>query len=387
MLEIKGEIMNNFKKIALSLIMALSFTACVNNQEAEPKEETETVETTQPAEDTNDAAEETEEENVEENTEEEKVDEKEESTGKMEDEPHYGEPIKVAYNGGLCTGGPGIADVRGVFKEKGLEVEFINVDSDVDSIGTHTADATVGHISKFVPPTVNGVDMVFASGAQTGCKSLYVLNNDDVKDTSDLKGQTVGFPGAIGTADHNIAIRFFDKDGIKPDEVNYKQVETSAIVQAMENGEIQGAILSDEFANKFLEDGTLKMIRSLTFDDDFKEETCCVNALNGDFVRENPLMAKAYSEAVLETQQWIENNIEEATQILFDNNWASGDFDTAAKMMDSYNWAIRLDKTEETLKTIFDEYKELGIIDTEMSVEDFMNEHWNTLGLTDADFE
>ena len=386
--------MNNFKKTALILAMALSFTACVNNNQDAKKEETQAEmpagdeKTDTSAENVNDKDPET----VEEETGKEAKDNKNEdnnveTTGKMEDEPHYGQPIKVAYNGGICTGAPGVADVRGEFEKRGLEVEFINVDSDIDSIGTHTADATIGHIAKFVPPTVNGVDAVFASGAHTGCKSLYVLNNDEINDTEGLKEKTVAFPGAIGTADHNIAIRFFNNDGITPEEVKYKQVELSAIVQSMENGEVQGAILSDEYANKFVEDGTLKRIRSLSFDDDFKNEACCVNALNGDFVRENPLMAKAYNEAVLSTQKWIEDNVEEAAQILFDNNWASGDFDAAVEMMESYNWAVTLDDTEKTLETVIEDYKNLGIIDSEITKEEFISNYWNNLGLKDSDIK
>ena len=386
--------MNNFKKTALILAMALSFTACVNNNQDAKKEETQAEmpagdeKTDTSAENVNDKDPETvEEETGKEAKDNENEDNDVEATGKMEDEPHYGQPIKVAYNGGICTGAPGVADVRGEFEKRGLEVEFINVDSDIDSIGTHTADATIGHIAKFVPPTVNGVDAVFASGAHTGCKSLYVLNNDEINDTEGLKEKTVAFPGAIGTADHNIAIRFFNNDSITPEEVKYKQVELSAIVQSMENGEVQGAILSDEYANKFVEDGTLKRIRSLSFDDDFKNEACCVNALNGDFVRENPLMAKAYNEAVLSTQKWIEDNVEEAAQILFDNNWASGDFDAAVEMMESYNWAVTLDDTEKTLETVIEDYKNLGIIDSEITKEEFISNYWNNLGLKDSDIK
>ena len=386
--------MNNFKKTALILAMALSFTACVNNNQDAKKEETQAE---MPAGDTNtdtsaENVNEKDPETVEENTGKEAKDNENENnnvetTGKMEDEPHYGQPIKVGYNGGICTGAPGIASVRGEFEKRGIEVEFINVESDIDAIGTHTADATIGHIAKFVPPTVNGIDAVFASGAHTGCKSLYVLNNDEINDTEGLKEKTVAFPGAIGTADHNIAIRFFNNDGIKPEEVKYKQVELSAIVQSMESGEVQGAILSDEYANKFVEDGTLKRIRSLSFDDDFKNEACCVNALNGDFVRENPLMAKAYNEAVLSTQKWIEDNVEEAAQILFDNNWASGDFDAAVEMMESYNWAVTLDDTEKTLETVIEDYKNLGIIDSEITKEEFISNYWNNLGLKDSDIK
>lgn len=386
--------MNNFKKTALILAMALSFTACVNNNQDAKKEETQAEmpagdpNTDTSAENVNEKDPETVEENTgKEAKDNENEDNNVETTGKMEDEPHYGQPIKVGYNGGICTGAPGIASVRGEFEKRGIEVEFINVESDIDSIGTHTADATIGHIAKFVPPTVNGIDAVFASGAHTGCKSLYVLNNDEINDTEGLKEKTVAFPGAIGTADHNIAIRFFNNDGITPEEVKYKQVELSAIVQSMENGEVQGAILSDEYANKFVEDGTLKRIRSLSFDDDFKNEACCVNALNGDFVRENPLMAKAYNEAVLATQKWIEDNVEEAAQILFDNNWASGDFDAAVEMMESYNWAVTLDDTEKTLGTVIEDYKNLGIIDSEISKEEFISNYWNNLGLKDSDIK
>jgi len=386
--------MNNFKKTALILAMALSFTACVNNNQDAKKEETQAEmpagdpNTDTSAENVNEKDPETVEENTgKEAKDNENEDNNVETTGKMEDEPHYGQPIKVGYNGGICTGAPGIASVRGEFEKRGIEVEFINVESDIDSIGTHTADATIGHIAKFVPPTVNGIDAVFASGAHTGCKSLYVLNNDEINDTEGLKEKTVAFPGAIGTADHNIAIRFFNNDGITPEEVKYKQVELSAIVQSMENGEVQGAILSDEYANKFVEDGTLKRIRSLSFDDDFKNEACCVNALNGDFVRENPLMAKAYNEAVLSTQKWIEDNVEEAAQILFDNNWASGDFDAAVEMMESYNWAVTLDDTEKTLGTVIEDYKNLGIIDSEITKEEFISNYWNNLGLKDSDIK
>ena len=386
--------MNNLKKIALTLAMALSFTACVNDNQETKKDDTQAEmpagdeKTDTSAENVNDKDSQTVEKEADKEAKDNKDEDNDvETTGKMEDEPHYGEPIKVAYNGGVCTGAPGIADVRGEFKKRGLEVEFVNVESDVDSIGTHTADATVGHIAKFVPPTINGVDMVFASGAHTGCKSLYVLDNGEINDTEGLKGKTVGFPGSIGSADHNIAIRFFDKDGIKPDEVNYKQVEMSAIVQSMESGELAGAILSDEYADKFVQDGTIKMIRSLSFDDDFKDEACCVNALNGDFVRENPLMAKAYNEAVLSTQKWMEDNVEDAAKILFDNNWASGDFDTVVKMMDSYNWAVSLDETEDTLEGVVDDYRKLGIIDSDVKTEDFISNYWNSLGLKDSDIK
>ena len=83
----------------------------------------------------------------------------------------------------------------------------------------------------------------------------------------------------------------------------------------------------------------------------------------------------------------MEDNVEDAAKILFDNNWASGDFDTVVKMMDSYNWAVSLDETEDTLEGVVDDYRKLGIIDSDVKTEDFISNYWNSLGLKDSDIK
>ena len=107
-------------------------------------------------------------------------------------------------------------------------------------------------------------------------------------------------PNGIGDSDHNIGLRFLNHDNIDIKDVKFKPVEQSAVILAMESGEIQGAILSDQFAEKFVEEGKIKYIRSLTYDEDFQTEACCVHALNGDFVRENPITAKRLLEPLKE---------------------------------------------------------------------------------------
>lgn len=275
-------------------------------------------------------------------------------------EPAYGKPIKIGYNGGLCTGAPGIADALGMFKKQGLDVELVKMDGTVgtvDAVGTGKVDMVTNHISAMVVPATNGVNMVFKKGVQTGCKSLYVLKDGPIKSTKDLVGKSVGLPNGIGNSDHNIAIRFMNHDGIDPNDIVWKPVESSASVLALQNGEIDSVILSDQFAEKFMNDGTLAVIRSLTWDDDFKKETCCIYAFNKDFNDQNPITAKKMTAALFEVSDYVAHNVKEATQVLFDNNWASGDFDQAVRMMESYDWQCSNDMTEKTLKDILDDYK------------------------------
>ena len=220
---------------------------------------------------------------------------------------------------------------------------------------------------------------VFTTGAHTGCKSLYTLTNGDINSTKDLVGKTVAVPNGIGNSDHNIGLRFFNHDNISPNDIKFKHVATSASILAMENGEIQAVILPDQFAESFVQEGKIKIIRSLTFDEDFKQEPCCVHAFNKTFAIQNPITAKKMTQALKEVSGWVQDNIEEAAQTLFDNSVASGDFDQAVRMMKTYNWTISDDFTETALKNIIDDYKTFGLIAENKDTNEVLHTVWNPL--------
>lgn len=301
-------------------------------------------------------------------------------------EPAYGKTIKVGYGGGLCTASPAVALEKGFYEKNGIKAETVNVESGVDALGTGKIDVYTSHIAQFLVPTVNGVNAVFTTAAQTGCKSLYVLNDSDINSTKDLIDKTVAIPDGVGGSDHNIALRFFNHDKIDPKKINFKPVEMSASILALQNGEIEGVILSDQFAEKFVEDGTLKVIRSLTWDEDFKVEPCCIHGLNRDFVKENPITAKKITLSIKQASYWIEENKEEATKLLFDKDWASGDFEQAVRMLESYDFKISDELTEEALESIVNDYKEFGLIDSSLDTEKVLSTIWNPL-IKDIDIE
>ena len=196
--------------MAVLLACLMLFTACKTTVNEEKKENTTTETQTEENKDTTEANSEMSEEEA------------------WKKEPAYGKPVKIGYNGGLCTGAPGIADALGMFKKQGLDVELVKMDGTVgtvDAVGTGKVDMVTNHISAMVVPATNGVNMVFKKGVQTGCKSLYVLKDGPIKSTKDLVGKSVGLPNGIGNSDHNIAIRFMNHDGIDPNDIVWKPVE------------------------------------------------------------------------------------------------------------------------------------------------------------------
>jgi NitT/TauT family transport system substrate-binding protein len=156
-------------------------------------------------------------------------------------------------------------------------------------------------------------------------------------------------------------------------------VDAGASVLAMQSGEIQAALLNDQFAKKFLDDGSLRIIRSLTFDEDFKKEACCIHAINLDFYEKNPITAKKLTRAHEAASAWIMENREEAVKLLQANNWASGDYKLVLEIFNTYDFSISDELTEQTLRSIINDYKKFGFIDKSKDTEQLLKRIWDPM--------
>ncbi|MBQ3654686.1 MAG: ABC transporter substrate-binding protein [Synergistaceae bacterium] len=297
-------------------------------------------------------------------------------------EPAYGKTIKVGYNGGLCTGTLGLTQVKGFYAAEGLDVELVRYQGDTvtlgDALGTGKIDIAGGHIATLLVPAANGVQMKFTTGMHTGCKSLCVLASSPYKTTKDLIGKTIAITTSIGGSDHNITMRFLLHDGIDPVRgVKYKSTDSGAAVLAMQNGEIAAALLSDQFIQKFLEDGTLRIIRSITFDDDFKDETCCVFAISKNIVENSPITARKLTQAHENCRKWIMANREEAVKLMLEHKWASGQFEKVLAFYNTLDYSVTDEVTEATLRKVIDDYKACGILDKNRDTEEVLRMVWD----------
>ena len=285
----------------------------------------------------------------------------------MEKEPAYGRTINYFMSDG-CTSGPTMADHLGYFAEAGLTAEGVKGSSDVEALGAGQVDVATGMMAKMLVPITNGVDITFSGGAHIGCKSLYVLANSDYNTTADLKGQKISVPNGIGKSDYNITALLLDADNINySSDVELVQVSSDACVAAMENGEIAAALLSDTYAYAMVKDGTLKCIRS-QLDSDFADRVCCVMAMNGTFVKENPTIAKKVAQAVQKAHAWMRDNSDEATKVLMDKGWNGGNYEMNIMINNSLQFGLSDSFTESTLKDFIGRYVRLGLI-TSMSDE------------------
>ena len=296
----------------------------------------------------------------------------------MKKEPAYGRPIHYFMSDG-CTSGPTMADHLGYYKEAGLTAEGVKGSSDVEALGTDQVDVATGMMAKMLVPITNGVDITFVGGAHIGCKSLYVLADSDYNTTADLKGQKISVPNGIGKSDYNITALLLDADGINySSDVELVQVSADACVTAMENGEIASALLSDTFAYSMVKDGKLKCIRS-QLDSDFANRTCCVMAMNGTFVKENPTIAKKVAQAVQKAHSWMRDNSDEATKVLMDMGWNGGNYEMNIMINNSLQFGLSDEFTGETLKDFIGRYIRLGLITSMDNADEVLKLAWTPI--------
>lgn len=294
----------------------------------------------------------------------------------MKKEPAYGRTIKYFMSDG-CTSGPTMADHLGYYAEAGLTAEGVKGSSDVEALGTDQVDVAVGMMAKMLVPITNGVDIAFVGGAHIGCKSLYVLAESDYNATKDLKGTKISVPNGIGKSDYNITALLLDADGIDfMSDVELVQVSSDACVTAMENGEISAALLSDTFAYAMVKDGKLKCIRS-QLDTDFADKVCCVVAMNGTFVKENPVISQKVVQAIQKAHSWMREHSDEATKVLMDKGWNGGNYEMNIMINNALQFGLSDKFTGESLKYFIERYVSTGLITSMDNLDEIYALAWN----------
>ena len=300
----------------------------------------------------------------------------EEELAAMQQEPAYGKPIIYFMSDG-CTSGPVMANYLGYYEEAGLTAEGVKGSSDVEALGTNQVNVAVGMMAKMLVPITNGVDITFVGGAHIGCKSLYVLKDSEYNTTEDLKGTKISVPNGIGKSDYNITALLLDADGIDfMKDVDLVQVSSDACVTAMENGEISAALLRDTFAYAMVKDGKLKCIRS-QLDSDFANRVCCVIAMNGTFVKENPVISKKVVQAVQKAHSWMRENTEEAARTLMDQGLNGGNYEMNVMINKSLQFGLSDEFTGNSLKYFAERYVETGLITSMKDTDEILALAWN----------
>ncbi len=299
----------------------------------------------------------------------------------MQKEPVFGTELNYLFNGGACVSAKYLAEELGYYEEYGINAAYVEGSSVVETVGTGKCMWGTDHIATMLVPITNKVDMTFVAGAHMGCKSIYVFNDSEIKTAEDLKGKTIAIHDGTGNSDQNIIYRMLDGEGADPTTgIEYPDIaDSAATVAAMESGEVDASIFSDYFVIANYKD-QMRKVCSITPDDQFEGEVCCVTAMNNKFIEENPVHAKYVVMAIKRAGQYARLHSEEAVQMMFDTDKMTGKSEDQLEFWDSLDFGLSDAITEEALYNIASDYIRLGVIEAEgMTAEDVMEKAWNNI--------
>ncbi|MDR0706664.1 MAG: ABC transporter substrate-binding protein [Treponema sp.] len=301
-------------------------------------------------------------------------------------EPASQRVIHIAYDSGLCQAAIPIAQYKGFFEAEGLKTELTKTggtqDNTRDALAGGKIDTAAGMIAGWLKPITNGIDLRFTVGLHTGCASAFVLAGSDI--TEFEKGQTVAINGGIGGVYHNIGYRFIAHDGFVPEDFTWRDFPADQTLLILQNGNADVAVFSDQLAEKWVQDGTLRRIRSLHEDEDFRDEACCVLGIAGPFLDENPVASEKISRAIYKAALWIgesDANKDESAQILLDNGYISGTKEYAVSLMKLFRWGLPSSLTEATLDLSVTDYQKLGVISSSLDPAKVKAQIWAPLDI------
>lgn len=224
--------------------------------------------------------------------------------------------LKLTWNANaICTVGVPVAAQRGIFARHGLEVELVNfggsTDQLLEAISAGEADAGVGMALRWLKPLEQGFDVKITAAIHGGCMRLFAKQGSGITAVADLRGQQVGCSD-MAAPDKNFFSVVATKQGLDPEaDIAWRQFPADLLGVALQKGEIQAFALGDPLGWMVRErDGLHEVANNLG--GEYGHRACCVLGVRGSLVRGDRAAAGALTRALLEAQDWVAANPDEA---------------------------------------------------------------------------
>lgn len=227
--------------------------------------------------------------------------------------------VKLAWGQtAVCQAPISVALKQGFFKKYGLNVEPVNFSGPTDAllqaIATGHADGGIGMALRWLKPLEQGFDVDLTVGTHGGCMRLLAPASANIRSVKDLVGKSVAVTDQASPIRNFFAIQLA-KLGIDPDkQVNWVQYPADLFGEALRKGEVQ-ALATDDPQGWLIKqhDGLVEVDNNLN--GEYRNLTCCVLGLRGSLVRDNPKVARAITQAIVDAQQWTADHPAETAKI------------------------------------------------------------------------
>jgi NitT/TauT family transport system substrate-binding protein len=257
-------------------------------------------------------------------------------------EPLRGPPRKLTlawFASAVCTSAAPVAKERGIFAKHNLDIDFVNfggiTEQLLEAIATGKADAGIGMALRWLKPLEQGFDVRITTGVHGGCIRLLGSKAANIDSLESLRGKSVAISDQASPAKNFFSI-VLAKKGIDPvQDVEWRQYPGNLLALAVEKGEVQALADIDPLTYLWLKEGKLNEIAT-NLTGEYADRACCLLAIRGSLVRDEPAVAAALTRSILEAADRVANDPDDAA-VVFSGYGGKGSVEDLATMLRSHN--------------------------------------------------
>ena len=214
-----------------------------------------------------------------------------------------------------------IAEVKGYFKEQGLDVEYKQVSRGNVALGA-MASGTLHFAESAHAPFLAAVsrDAPFV-GVGIACRGFQgnlvaAPKNAGLKTLADFKGKRIGIQ--VGTGVHTVILMLIERQGLKASDFDFANLRVVDMPAAMAapNNTFDAVIGWNPFMQRIVQGGYGKLIiPAKTFEEQAKITYPFVISTTQTFLKEHPDIVQKVINAYAKGHKYIRDHKEEAVQI------------------------------------------------------------------------
>ena len=261
---------------------------------------------------------------------------------KADGEYKFGKIDIPALDGSLCGAPIYIAYEKGFFAEEGIDANLTAADFETRKIGLNNGNVPfVNGDFQFFSSAEQGVDMKIIGGMHFGCIKLVVKNDSDI--TAPKEGLKIGVDEVGGTT-YQVASVWLEEGGVSAKQEDGKATflpfsDGNLELEALYKGDIDIAAVWDPLGDIASASGKAKVLVDISKDAPFAGKYCCFYYASSKVLEENPDEIKALYNAVLKAQEWINNNPDEALDLIVKGEYSQvEDKELAKSLISDYQY-------------------------------------------------
>ena len=225
------------------------------------------------------------------------------------------EPIIIAYTPFTGYGALFIAQEKGIFKSKGLDVQLQAIEGVGDrkqALVANKIQAMAASLDVAVSAAGEGVPLkvVWAFDSSAGADGLLARADKGIKSMADLKGKQVAYH--TGSTSHFFLSTLLEKAGLKDKDIQSVDMKASEAAAAFMAGKVDAAITWEPHLSKAKAAGATILASSK----DAPGLIADVLLIGDELVKKQPDKAKAIVAAMAEATDFMAKNPDETNKIL-----------------------------------------------------------------------